>query len=216
MPVVQIGREGAAIFAGEQGASATAALSHFLLGLRGVAGAEAHGAHTSTVLHGLGLLEVLPLLAPLLEGCAAAAPPRAAAEVVVGALKLLATLVDAHGDDLGEITEPSCAAVYEASRTSLEAVGRVAPTVVGGEDEAARQLRYRVVKALLKVSMVFWPRALYGEEGGEAEAVGALLFGLVTVLLPLVDTPLLQVTLHISIPIFETCSWLTLKKSAPS
>ena len=38
------------------------------LGLRGVAGAEAHGAHTSTVLHGLGLLlEVLLLLLPLVS-----------------------------------------------------------------------------------------------------------------------------------------------------
>jgi hypothetical protein len=142
----------------------------------------------------LGLLDVLPLLAPLIEGCAEAAPGKPAIDVLVACVKLLATLVDAHGDDLGEITQPACAAVYNATNACLEVVGRVASAMVtavgsNGNTAGALHVRYRLVRGLLKVAIVFWPRAIIGEE----EAVAELLFRLVSVLLPSVDTELLQI-----------------------
>ncbi len=194
-PLFSLATEGLGAAIAAQGAPATIeALCHFLHGLRGVAGAEAHSTHTAVVLNVLGLLDVLPLLAPLIEGCAQAAPGKPAIDVLVACVKLLATLVDAHGDDLGEITQPACAAVYDATNACLEVVGRVASAMVtavgsNGNGAGALHVRYRVVRGLLKVATVFWPRAIIGEE----EAVAELLFRLVSVLLPSVDTELLQI-----------------------
>jgi hypothetical protein len=194
-PLFNLARDGLGAAVASQGAPATIeALCHFLHGLRGVAGAEAHSTHTAAVLNVLGLLDVLPLLAPLIEGCAGAAPGKPAIDVLVCCVKLLATLVEAHGDDLGEITQPACAAVYDATGACLEVVGRVAPAMDAaaastGDVSGALHMRYRVVRGLLKVALVFWPRAIIGEE----EAVAELLFRLVSVLLPSVDTELLQI-----------------------
>ena len=197
-PLFSLAGEGLGAAIALQGAPATlAALCHFLQGLRGVAGAEAHSTHTAAVLNVLGLLEALPLLAPLIEGCAGAAPGRPAIDVMVCCIKLLATLVETHGDDLGEITDPTCATVYQATNNCLEVVGRVAcamdTAASTGDTATALHLRYRTVKALLKVAVVFWPRAICGEEDGEGVAVAELLFRLVSVLLPSVDTELLQI-----------------------
>ena len=194
-PLFSLATDGLGAAISAQGAPATIeALCHFLHGLQGVAGAEAHSTHTAVVLNVLGLLDVLPLLALVIEGCAQAAPGKPAIDVLVASVKLLATLVDAHGDDLGEIEQPACAAVYDATNACLQVVGRVASamvTAVGSSGNVAGALhaRYRVVRGLLKVATVFWPRAIIGEE----EAVAELLFRLVSVLLPCVDTELLQI-----------------------
>lgn len=105
-PLFSLATDGLGATIAAQGAPATIEAScHFLHGLQGVAGAEAHSTHTAVVLNVLGLLDVLPLLAPLIEGCAQAAPGKPATDVLVACMKLLATLVDAHGDDLGEIEQ---------------------------------------------------------------------------------------------------------------
>jgi hypothetical protein len=84
--------------------------------------------------------------------------------------------------------------VFDATNACLQVVGRVAPAMVAavgssGNVAGALHMRYRVASGLLKVATAFLPRAIIDEE----EAVAELLFRLVSVLLPCVDTELLQI-----------------------
>lgn len=138
--------------------------------IRGVAEAEPRSVHCETIFRTMGLIECLPAFGPLLRITSCC---EGSTNLLVAVLKLLATLVDSHDDELGTLADDGkvsglCAAVFGAAQACFDAVAENAAasdahlSTLGAS--AAELQKYRRARALLRLCTAFWPRAAICDE----------------------------------------------------